>query len=194
MFDKKSDYAQNKRRKDAIVYRSVTGPVQLTREDFSSDEEFQKWKDWSDRDYQVTEQTGRGFNDNTIFLNEKLEAFGAVLSVESELLYRQAEAERARMCAALLKQIKSCLTEKQYRRLWMLRVENMTVTAIAAAESVSEPSISESISAARKNIFVFIKKHPIKCPFFVIGEGIILKTFVQLENRIYILQVKNPRG
>ena len=58
MFDKKSDYALNKRAKDSIVYISVTGTVQLNREDFPSEAEFLKWKCWSDRDYRATEKAG----------------------------------------------------------------------------------------------------------------------------------------
>lgn len=42
MFDRKSDYAQNKREKDAIVYIGVTGPVLLTRATFTSEDEFMK--------------------------------------------------------------------------------------------------------------------------------------------------------
>ncbi|MDD3035440.1 MAG: sigma-70 family RNA polymerase sigma factor [Eubacteriales bacterium] len=167
MFDKKSDYALNKREKDAIVYISATGTVYLTRQDFANEDEFLKWKSWSDGDYQIGEQAGRSFYDNTILLDEKLDVIGAVLSVESEFVYRQAEAECARLCSSLLEQIKSCLTEKQYRRLWLFHVENLTLTAIAAAEGVSEPSVSESISSARKNIFKFLEKHPIKMPVFL---------------------------
>jgi len=167
MFDKKSDYALNKREKDAIVYINVTGIVYLTREDFASEDEFLKWKSWSDGAYQTSEQAGRSFYDNTIPLDEKLDVIGAVLSAESELFLKQAEAEYVRVSASLLEQIKSCLTEKQYRRLRLFHVESLTLTAIAAAEGVSEPSVSESISSARKNIFKFLEKHPIKMPVFL---------------------------
>lgn len=52
MYDRKSDYALNKQDRDAIVCGSVTGVhIRLTRSDFSSEEEFQKWKAWSDWDY-----------------------------------------------------------------------------------------------------------------------------------------------
>ena len=90
MFDKKSDYAQNKRDKDTIVYMGVTGPVLLTRADFPSEAEFQKWKSWSDGDYHETEKAGRGYYDNSIPLDEKLDFIGAVLSLE-EALFRALE-------------------------------------------------------------------------------------------------------
>lgn len=44
MFNKKSEYAQNKREKDSIIYISVNGRIQLTRADFASEEEFLRWE------------------------------------------------------------------------------------------------------------------------------------------------------
>ncbi len=167
MFDKKSDYSLNKRDKNSIVYISATGIICLTRSDFASEDEFLKWKSLSDEDYQTNERAGRGFYDNTIPLDEKLDVIGAVLSIEDELFGRIDERERRQIYYSLLKQIKSCLTEKQYRRLWMRHAEKMTVTAIAAAEGVTEQSISESILAARKNIFNFLQKHPVEMPIFL---------------------------
>lgn len=62
MYDRKSDYALNKQDRDAIVCGSVTGVhIRLTRSDFASEEEFQKWKAWSDRDYHATEKAGRAY-------------------------------------------------------------------------------------------------------------------------------------
>ena len=67
MYDRKSDYALNKQDRDAIVCGSVTGVhIRLTRSDFSSEEEFQKWKAWSDRDYHTTEKAGRAYHDNRL--------------------------------------------------------------------------------------------------------------------------------
>ena len=56
MFDKKSEYALNKYDQDSIIYISVSGRIRLTRADFSSEEEFLKWKAWSDADYHETEK------------------------------------------------------------------------------------------------------------------------------------------
>lgn len=45
MFNTNSDYVINKLDTEAIVCRSITGQLlRITREDFSSDEEFEKWK------------------------------------------------------------------------------------------------------------------------------------------------------
>ena len=51
MFDRKSDYALNKKDPEAIVCKSVSGVhIRLTHVDFSSEAEFQKWKAWSDEE------------------------------------------------------------------------------------------------------------------------------------------------
>lgn len=52
MFDAKSDFALNRFDQNAIVCRSVTSVhIRLTCEDFASEEEFFRWKVWSDGDY-----------------------------------------------------------------------------------------------------------------------------------------------
>ena len=52
MFNRKSSYALNKKDFNAIVYIDANeNIIRLTREDFSSEEEFQKWKAWSDENY-----------------------------------------------------------------------------------------------------------------------------------------------
>ena len=163
MFDTKSDFALNKFDQEAIVCRSVTGiHIRLTREDFACEEEFLRWKVWSDGDYYDTEKDGRGFYDNGIPLDPHVDKLGAVPSIEEELLAvldaAEASAEQTRRTAALIERIKSCLTGTQYRRLWMLYARKMNVTAIAKAEGISKASASRSISAALKNISAFFRK------------------------------------
>ena len=52
MFNRKSIYALNKKDPDAIVYMDANEVIiRLTREDFASEEEFLKWKSWSDGNY-----------------------------------------------------------------------------------------------------------------------------------------------
>ena len=160
MFDTKSDFALNKLDRDAIVCRSVTGVhIRLTREDFASEEEFLRWKVWSDGDYYDTEKDGRDFYDNGIPLDPRVDKLGAVPSIEAGILAAldaaEASAEQAQRTAVLMEQIKACLTETQYRRLWMFHARKMNVTAIARAEGISKASASRSISAALKNISNF---------------------------------------
>ena len=160
MFDTKSDFALNKFDRDAIVCRSVTGiHIRLTRADFASEEEFLRWKVWSDGDYYDTEKDGRDFYDNGIPLDPRVDKLGAVPSIEAGILAAldaaEASAEQAQRTAVLMEQIKACLTETQYRRLWMFHARKMNVTAIARAEGISKASASRSISAALKNISNF---------------------------------------
>lgn len=52
MFNRKSSYALNKKDPNAIVYMDANEAIiRLTREDFASEEEFLKWKSWSDGNY-----------------------------------------------------------------------------------------------------------------------------------------------
>lgn len=154
MFNKKSDYALNKRAKDSIVYISVTGPIQLNRQDFPSEAEFLKWKRWSDGDYHDTQKAGRSFYDNCIPLDDRLDVVGAVLSVEDALFLAleeaEAQAKRARWCAELVAQIRSRLTEKQFRRVWMYYVEKLSEREIAALEGVGQQRVSKSLVASKK--------------------------------------------
>lgn len=152
MFDKKSDYALNKREKNAIVYKSSTGPILLTCADFANEEEFRQWKEWSDGDYRNTEQAGRGFYDNAASFNEKLETLGTVLSTEEELFSRVEESEHRRLSAALITQLMNRLTKKQYRRLWLYYVKNLSEREIAAIEHVGQQRVSRSILAGKKII------------------------------------------
>ena len=75
MYDKNSDYALNKRSRDSIVCKSVTGEnIHIRREDFLNDEEFEYWKAWSDADYRATEKHDRHQLDNCFTLVDGCDA------------------------------------------------------------------------------------------------------------------------
>ena len=156
MFDKKSDYALNKQDQDSIIYISVNGRIRLTRADFSSEEEFLKWKAWSDADYHQTEKEGRSFNDNRVALDECLDVVGAVQSAEDEFFSKLYEADLQAGKKALterrLAALRSILNAKQYRRIWMYCAEERSVTEIAKLEGVTKASISLSLDGAMKKI------------------------------------------
>ena len=152
MFNKKSEYAQNKREKDGIIYISVNGRIRLTRADFSSEEEFLRWKQWSDEDYYETERQGRGYYDNGVPLDENISAAGAVESAEDtyfrEQMADEIEAARKALCQERMAKVKALLTARQYRRIWMYLAEGKSITEIAKAEGLSKASVSRSIAAA----------------------------------------------
>lgn len=151
MFDRKSDYALNKRYPDSIVCKSVTDAhVYLTRADFSSEADFRKWKEWSDRNYHQMDKAGRGFYDNCLPLDERIDSMEP--SAEELLLRGIEQAGQEANCAVLMAKIKSCLSTTQFRRLWMHYAEGKSVTEIAAIEGVSKAGISLALRAARKKV------------------------------------------
>ena len=152
MFDRKNDVARNKKRADAIVYAGAADEVVLTQSDFESEEEFRRWKAWSDADYKQTEKAMRRDYDHVIYGLEgwKIPA--------SERMEKQEEIINE-------DKLKSVLTERQYKRLHLYAVMNMTLEQIADMEHVSIQSVSRSIHAAKKKILKFLSKQGEKVPF-----------------------------
>lgn len=156
MLDTKSDYALNKVDKTAIVCPSVTGEhIRLTREDFSTEEEFERWKNWSDDDYHKIELAGRKEDDCLSF-----EAQRDVPTPSAEELFfaPYITAEQTELRQSLLAGFKTHLTEKQYRRMCLYYLEGKDEMEIAALEGVSQSSVSRSISSGAKNVERFLKK------------------------------------
>lgn len=155
MLDTQSDYALNKRDKTAIVCPSVTGEhIRLTREDFASEEEFERWKVWSDDDYHKIELAGRKDDDCLSFEDQQ---DVPVTSAEEIFLAPYIAEERAIQTRTVLAQIKECLTEKQYRRLCLYHMEGKTEDEIAILEGVGQRRISTSITAGTKNVEKFFQ-------------------------------------
>ena len=111
MFDRKNDVARNKKRADAIVYAGAADEVVLTQSDFESEEEFRRWKAWSDADYKQTEKAMRRDYDHVIYGLEgwKIPA--------SERMEKQEEIINE-------DKLKSVLTERQYKRLHLYAVDS----------------------------------------------------------------------
>ena len=138
MYDRKSDYAVNRRDPEAIIFRSVTGAdVRLTRADFASDAEFERWKQWSDSDYRSTERRCRTYDDRRCALTA-----ATPQPVRDE--------ERTPPDAALIRLLREQLTATQLRRLRKHVVLGMSVTDIAAEENVAKPTVSTSLRAAMR--------------------------------------------
>lgn len=157
MFDTKSDYSLNKSDPDAIVCRSADGAhIRLTREDFDSEEEFMRWKNWSDEDYHTTVKTGRGYDDNCISLIEATDTHFP--SAEDIMLAPMEKAESDERRAALLEKVRSSLTRTQYRRLQMYYLKGMTEAEIAHQEGVGQRRVSTSISSGKKIVERFFQE------------------------------------
>ena len=105
MFDSKSDYALNKLDREAIVCKTACGAyVRLTEADFSSREEFLRWKEISDQDYHDTETRQRE-DDHCLSLNDRI----SVPSAEERLLSACGLSGRASADGETLREIRRIL-------------------------------------------------------------------------------------
>ncbi len=149
MYNKKSDYALNKKNKEAIVSRNAAGEyIKLTKEEFASEEEFAHWKEWSDDEYRQEYNAEQSYKRLKNKLQKQAEEAFYSQSVEQFLLNNLADEERK----ALVNKIKSVLTETQFRRLWLYYVERKTEQQIADIEKVGQRRVSISINVAKKKI------------------------------------------
>lgn len=163
MFDRKSDFALNKKDPDAIVCKSSTGVhIRLTRLDFASPEEFEKWKRWSDEDYHSTEKADHVYSNHTVPVDKLVEVSITVISPEDELMEVFSRQEREDLYRRLEAGLETRLTPTQRRRLWMYCVDGLSVEEIAGVEQKRHQSISECLQAAKEKIRKFFEKYPAK--------------------------------
>lgn len=159
MFDRKSDYALNKQNPEAIVCKSSTGVhIHLTRVDFSSEEEFEHWKQWSDEDYHEIERRDHIYRNHVFTVEELAGIVLATLSPEEEVMDRQDRVEREQLCQELRDALKNQLTPAQRRRLWLYAVDGLTEAEIAGMEQVRQQNISKRINAAKKILKKFLDR------------------------------------
>lgn len=150
MFDKKSDYALNKLDSDASVYKGASGVhIRLTREDFTNEEEFLRWKDWSDGSYCEIEKADASYSKRICGLSEWS---GSTQSPEAAMIEAQNQKDQEQFRRLLLKGLDTCLTLIQCRRIWLYCVESLTVRQIAQLEGVAHQNVTKSIKAAKGKI------------------------------------------
>ncbi len=153
MYDQKSAYALNKKDIDAIVCPNVTGkPLRLTRADFDSEEEFIFWKNWSDRDYQIQDNAETTEKRYTVSLSTLPESATMLANPEEAMIELQTQLETDKANTDLISQIRSLVTERQFRRLWLFHGKQMTQEQIAEIESTHQQNISVSIASAKRKI------------------------------------------
>ena len=145
-----SDYVANKTDAEAIVCRSATGEdVRLTRADFESDEEFQRWKGWSDADYKQSERRDRAYNDRRL----SLAAAYFLSDIElNECLSGELKAAEQQTRDDLVSHIRSLITDTQFRRLWRRFACGRELADIAAEDGVSVNAVADSIQRAIKKL------------------------------------------
>ena len=145
-----SDYAANKTDAEAIVCRSATGKdVRLTQADFESDEEFQRWKGWSDADYKQSERRARAYSDRRLSLTAAYFLSDRELN---ECLSGELRAAEQQTRDDLISHIRSLITDTQFSRLWRRFACGRELADIAAEDGVSVAAVSNSIKRAAKRI------------------------------------------
>ena len=156
MFNRKSIYALNKKDPDAIVYMDANEViVRLTREDFASEEEFLKWKSWSDGNYRTEDNQDVVEGKHNTSIDDLSEAALSIPAIDVVMDRKHEKAERRRAASAMVSQIRDKLTETQFRRLWMYYIDGMTVDEIGRIEGIRHQNISKSIGSAMKKIKKF---------------------------------------
>ena len=156
MFNKKTFYALNKKDASAIVYIDANeNIIRLTREDFVSEEEFQKWKSWSDAEYHISEKRDHVHSNHTLALDELSDIVASVSDVDLCVERAQERLDQIHRSAELVAEIKKYLTTIQFRRLWLYEVEQKSLEEIALLEGVSATAVFYSIQLARKKIQKF---------------------------------------
>lgn len=161
MFDNNNLYVLNKKDRNALVYRDSMGTIsRLTRDMFSSDEEFEYWKKWSDEDYHNEEKERHVFADNTLYIDGMSEEAATEDSPEDLFFMSLSSLERTELCSILMEKFNSCLTETQRRRVWLHLVDGKTLREIAALEGTTFLSIYESVKVAKNKILKNIKNIP----------------------------------
>ena len=153
MFNRKSIYALNKKDPDAIVYMDANEViVRLTCKDFASEEEFLKWKSWSDRNYHTEDNRDVVEGKHNSSIDDLPEAAFSIPAIDVVMERQHEKSERRRVASAMVSQIRDKLTEMQFRRLWMYYIDGMTVDEIGEKEGVSHQAASLSITTAIRKI------------------------------------------
>lgn len=158
MFNRKSIYALNKKDPNAIVYTDADGNlIRLTRDDFSNEEEFLRWKKISDMDYHGEEKVDHLYYDGTLPLESLAEEVIAVPSAEEGYITEIDLSERHLLENLLLEGMGTKLTERQRTRLWLYCINGVTAAEIASFEGIAQQNVSKSIASAKKKLKKFLK-------------------------------------
>ena len=165
MQDRKSIYSLNKADSDAIVYIDADGKtIRLTRQDFATAEEFEKWKAWSDENFHTEEKSDHVYRNHTLRLSGLSEAALSDTAEQEKARERQHRRQQEQFSAAFVLEIRTRLTEIQFRRLWLYYIDNRTVYEIAELDGVAHQNVSKAIKAAKKKILKIFQKQGAKQP------------------------------
>ncbi len=164
MFDNASDYALNKKDKEGIMYKGCDGHVQrITKDDFSSEEEFLFWKTWSDKDYHTTDNADSYYLRHIVGM-DALDGKISIASPEDTMIEEIERKEQIDVAKEMVKTFMTIITEVQFRRIWCHLALGLKVRTIAAQEGVAHPNIVKSIISAKKIILKKVGSEGTKMP------------------------------
>ena len=153
MFNRLSNYSRNKQEQNAIVYCDAFGNViNLTADDFGSEEEFRNWKSWSDENYHIEDKLEVVERIHTVPIDLVSDAALIVPGIDVVLIRQLERAERFRQATEMISQFKDKLTETQFRRLCLYFINEMSIDQIGIREGVTHQAVSLTINAAIKKI------------------------------------------
>lgn len=156
MFNRKSIYALNKKDPNAIVYLDADGNlIRLTRDCFACEEEFLRWKAWSDENFHSEDKRDVAEDKHSVSLDGLSEEALAISGADVVIEQHHDRTEQRNQAANMVIRLKDRLTETQFRRLWMYCVDGKTEQEIAVMENVDQQRVSKSILAAKKKIKKF---------------------------------------
>lgn len=151
MFDNKTIYALNKKDSDAIVYTDAEGKtLRLTCKDFASKEEFDRWKEWSDKQYHQWEKEDHIYANHTFSLSDFASSIISTPDLDELMEQSEDDSEYIHKRNALVQTIQTILTGMQFRRIWMYHAEGRSQEEIAVIEGTTQQRISKSLLLAKK--------------------------------------------
>ena len=132
--------------------------TRLTVNDFASAAEFQRWKDWMDMEHHIEEKQDHIYRNHTVCFQGYEDPTHSVADEAAAWEQQEAGQRQEQAHRDLLLQVRSVLTETQYRRAWMYYAEGKDTYEIAQIEGTCHQAISQSLNAAQKKIFRKLKK------------------------------------
>ena len=116
------------------------------------------WKDWMDMEHHIEEKQDHIYRNHTVCFQGYEDPTHSVADEAAAWEQQKAGQRQEQAHRDLLLQVRSVLTETQYRRAWMYYAEGKDTYEIAQIEGTCHQAISQSLNAAQKKIFRKLKK------------------------------------
>ncbi len=146
-----SDYELNAKDPNAIVYQDAYGNItRLTRADFSSEEEFQKWKKISDDDLHKRHKGDLVEMKHTVPIETLPDSMIISTPSAEEQFFSEIEKERRKeKIENLLSILSGTLSKAQIRRAWLYYVYELSEEEIATKEGVTRQAVGKTLAQVR---------------------------------------------